>query len=289
MQKLKTLIVENDEVDLMNLEDLLKFHGDTIEIVGKAESYRDALNLLSENKYQLSILDYKLDSNKDMFELIKNAGRDRFGILVYHSIHRDARLDDVLLYPPDLKLYKPCDEDNVMEFVVELKLEIAKRESANSVSTIVDEPTDLQNFLESMGEKLTSIQKHFSTKLFTITNTPISNTVVNINDIFCVVADDKMTKFYIYDIENQQYICKPSIDSLGLVLERLDKDLFIQCHRSYIVNTTRILRTSKPKNDEERDLSSDGILHLSHPNCRAIPYGGSFKKDLIKKLSARRL
>ena len=130
MKRFKTLIVEDNNTEMKYLVDLLKDHQDIIEISGQAESYSNALSLLGDNEYDLSILDYKLDNHKTLFNLVESAKRKKFGLIVYTSMVTSNDIEKILDVKPDFRLYKPFDEDSVGEFVLKLKKHV--EESKNS-------------------------------------------------------------------------------------------------------------------------------------------------------------
>jgi len=123
MKKLKTLIVDDEEYCLLYLRDLLNDHRDIIGEIYEANSYSEAIGLLSDHCFDLSILDNKLDRNKDSFELVRLFKSDvkKFGIIVYTSTIRNPDLENVLEMLPDIRFYKPYDEINTAEFIAKLK------------------------------------------------------------------------------------------------------------------------------------------------------------------------
>jgi DNA-binding LytR/AlgR family response regulator len=124
MRKFKTLIVDDDEGTIEYLKKLLNKHIDTLGDIQEALSFSDAVEILTREKFDLSILDNKLDRHKTVFDLIRLVGRERCGIVVYTSDAREIDIENMLDLLPDLRFYKPYDDDSTLEFIVRLKLHL---------------------------------------------------------------------------------------------------------------------------------------------------------------------
>jgi len=282
----ETIIIENEILQLNLLKELIEYHEEIFSVpVTSTPHFHEAIDIFNKKKFQISILDIYLDGN-DCYELIRIVGRDRFGIIVI-ATDKDSVSPEraYTVKEPYVFLRKPYNSDRVLKLIKDINEKIDEFALPDHSDLDVNINTTLKNLIE----KLNSTRMHFMENLFTITETATTNLVVNQKHIYCVEVDDKVTFFYIYDAHINKYVRKRSIDNLSLVLERLNGDSFIQCHKSYIVNVGHILRTSKPTTDAELAIGKEGIIHLLHDKCPMIPYGGEFKDNLLERINARRL
>ena len=222
MKRLKTLIVEDEPTEMLYLSDLLKDHGDILEIAGRAESYKQALDLLSDNYFQLSILDYHLGKGKTLFDLVDAVGKAKLGLIVYTSGKKELDIEKILEIKPDFRLYKPYDEDSVSEFVIKLKkyFELTNASERNSIILL---------------DKGLRIKMPFE-------NIYYVRGAKNYCEFIC---KDEIEKYKTYT---------NSEGSIGHFEYLLETGLFIKCHRSFFFNKNLIKGVKKATEEIYFDL-----------------------------------
>jgi len=115
-------------------------------------------------------------------------------------------------------------------------------------------------------------------KRFGIFNANGENLLVHIHQICSIEASNKRCRFYCFDKEKNKYTIIASNESFGKVLERLPPNVFIQCHRSWIVNPEYVCNIIPNK-------KNGGVIKSGHPSCETIPYSDNFKDCLNEKFN----
>jgi len=204
---LSTLIVENDKSDRDDLREYLGPHSDIIAIEGIASTFAEAIQLLNRRTFGLSILDYKLDHYKTIFNLfavIKDASR--FGTVVFTSNYPDEiNAYDLLEAPFDLPLHKPIDEHSVGEFIEKLRDYLTLK----------------------LASKITYKVKEVGTgRVFKLAD----------DDILFISAGNNEQEIHCTD--GSLIKVRQSLESIQPIL---NQSIFMQTHRGYIINTNKVV------------------------------------------------
>lgn len=202
---LKTLIVEDKKRDLVRLTKRLEKYPEIVQITATASSYFDARNILLQNEFALSILDYDL-KNKTLIDLLNTVNRKHLGIIVLSSIYRtNIDIYELIGAAIDLPLPKPHDDEVVQDFILKLQAFVL-------LKSVQNKP---YYFREKNENKLV--------KLFA-------------NDIYYIEAKEKNAHFHCVGRKKEIIVDK----SLTALEDILDNNKFIRCHDSYIINIEKV-------------------------------------------------
>ena len=230
--KLRCIIVEDENVSRNLLENYCK-KTEGFELLGSFPNAEEALTFLQENQIELLFLDVEMP------------GINGFQLL------------DQLTYEPYIILTTS-------------KTEYAFTAFEYDVTDYLKKPISYKRFCE-MADKVI--------KLHDQTNNAPQTELVPEDDIF-IKSDGKLVRLSLYDIlyieclgdylkyitGNKNYITYATIKS---VEERMNKQLFMKVHRSYIVNIKKI-----------QDIQDNSIMI----NGKVIPISRAHKSDLMQRL-----
>ncbi len=245
LQPLKTLIVEDNQYDIVLLEALLSEHKGVFSIEYKATTYASAVKALASQKFQLSILDFNLDDNKDLNDIIKDVGTENMGIIVLHSIDTDGSYEEIENLRDFIYLRKPFSDKAMPAFI----RKVLTRASEKHIWGIRD---DYNFSMEAKILKLKNEQILF----------------VEVKDNYCEVHylnKDNVEKNFLYRI------------TLTELEEKLEPSIFVRCHNRYIINKNIVTGYSK--------RSKGGTLEtniISNNAYRTFNYSESFEENLKK-------
>jgi DNA-binding LytR/AlgR family response regulator len=230
--KLRCIIVEDDTMSMSLLQNYCK-KTEGFELVGSFPNAEEALEFLQQNQVELIFLDVEMP------------GINGFQLL------------DQLTYTPYVILTSS-------------KTEYAFTAFEYSVTDFLRKPIGYKRFQE-MSDKVI--------KQYELSNNTTQTEMVAEDDIF-IKSDGKLVRLSLYDIlyieclgdylkyitGNKNYVTYATIKS---VEERMNKQLFMKVHRSYIVNIKKI-----------QDIQDNSILI----NGKVIPISRSHKSDLMQRL-----
>jgi len=230
--KLRCIIVEDESVSRNLLENYCQ-KTEEFELLGSYPNAEEALTFLQENQIEVLFLDVEMP------------GINGFQLL------------DQLTYEPYVILTTS-------------KTEYAFTAFEYDVTDYLKKPISYKRFCE-MSDKVI--------KLHDQTNSAPQTELVPEDDIF-IKSDGKLVRLSLYDIlyieclgdylkyitGNKNYVTYATIKS---VEERMNKQLFMKVHRSYIVNIKKI-----------QDIQDNSILI----NGKVIPISRAHKSDLMQRL-----
>ncbi len=289
----KTIVVENDLKQLNGLCKLLESddYKDLFFVAKKTSFFNDAVIALQKDKFDLAIFDIYLDQSNDCYGLIEKVGRNRFTILAVATDKTSVDPKKAHTVKEPVIFFEKPYTDNLPQFIRDLN---DKVDGLNKK----DPASHEQNIETSVHELMTMIKKLLDRQAETPfgISTSNGNRFISTRNIYCVVAANKKTEFFVYDEKrndlSNKYIHIVSNESFSSVINRLnevDSLMFLQCERSYIVNVKHVIEAAKSETEEEKNIGKSGVLFIAHPNCPQIPYSGSFKDALIKRLSAKKM
>lgn len=242
---LSTLIVEDNEDESDELVRLLSQHAGLIKVSFVASTLQEAKEqLIQPEGFDLSILDYELDYSKSMLDLIDMIpDKSRFGILVF-TTKRNRDIDVYKLHNAkfSLSLAKPIDEDLVAEFAANLR-QFIKSELGQSCIYYLKEST--------------------SGKRFRLKN----------DDILFIKAQDNYCEVY-----NSFGSIWRVREKLGVFAEELDEKVFMQTHRSFIVNTSKVKAFTG-----DTDSISNALFFHTDSDQPYAEFSDSYKDLLVKR------
>ncbi|MBF7096262.1 LytR/AlgR family response regulator transcription factor [Alkalibacter mobilis] len=205
---LKALIVDDEYPAREELRYLLTRIGD-VEIVGEAASGKEALALIGALDYDVVFLDINFPNSNgiEVGEKIKEMDAPPF--IVYITAYEQYALKAFEVNAVDYIL-KPIEEEKLSKTIEKIK-----KLKVPAASKAVFEQTPV---------KLERISVEFNGRIL----------LLDINEIFYAYSEGSYVFVRTFDNE---YITKYTLNSLE---ERLDPKLFFRCHRSYLVNLSKI-------------------------------------------------
>lgn len=241
-KQMKVLIVEDEP----NYSDTLEMFVDELgyEVCGIADNGADAIDCFDAQTPDMVLMDININGGLSGIDLARIfQGKREIPIIFITSFDDKATFDQAKLSSPFAYLIKPF-EPNELERSMELALQKVYGEA--------------ENLFEDEKELL------LATNCFFVKD---RNKLVKLRqeDIFWVEVEDK---YCILHTKNRKYTLRKSLKELA---EKLDSSIFVQTHRSFIVNANQI---------EDIDLS----LFIVRVNGNEVPLGRGHKDELINRL-----
>lgn len=211
MKKLRTLIVDDEELARKNLEFLLKDYCPNVEVLGTAGSMKEAARFLKTNNIDLLLLDIEMP-NGSGFELLESIKEDiNFKIIFITAYHEYA-----------LKAFKYSAVDYILKPInpEELEMSIEKALAASSVES-KDKIEALMDNMLKRGEQFNKIALPSMEGL----------QFVPLDDIMYCESQDNYTQFFLVD--GKKIMVSKTIKFFE---DALDDSKFFRVHRSNIIN-----------------------------------------------------
>lgn len=237
MDVIKILIVEDESLVAMDMSDMLSKMG--YEVLAAAYTYEEAVQLMTEQKPDIVLLDVNLGGSKtgiDLAQLIRSKYQIPFIFITSHSDR--ATVSKAASMQPNGYIVKPFSEEDLFA-----SLEVAL------ASTTKEKPV-----LQSTGALV-------SDSLFVKTDTHFVK--VNISEIVWLESDHN----YLYIVsEKNKHIVRSNFRDF---MTNLPADVFMQIHKSYVINLKRI----------------DSFSHTEVVmNGTSIPLSRNYKDELFDRI-----
>jgi two-component system LytT family response regulator len=207
------LIIEDEVKSAELLEIMISRLFTDINIIGKVQNVKDAVDIIQSKKPQIILLDINLNSESG-FEILKKTNPDEYEFIVvsaYDNYTLQALKNSAIDY-----ILKPFDFD-------ELKLAINK-----AINRIHE-----KSFLKK--EKINVNKLPIST---------IDGTLfIEIENIIYIKADTSYSEFFLKD--GAKIIASKSLSNYESILENHH---FYRVHKSYMVNLKHIIKYLKGRN-----------------------------------------
>lgn len=204
---MKAIIVEDEVLAREELRYLIETHS-KIKVEAEFEDGLDALKFLQNQEVDVLFLDINIPSIDGVL-LAHNISK--FSVkpyIVFITAYKEHAVEAFEVEAFDYIL-KPYSESRIISMLA--KLEAAHTQQHRAI------PKQLQ-------PSITKVNLYKNEKII----------VVDANDIYYAVAQEKTTEVV---TKSEKYIMHLSISDF---YERLPKDIFFRCHRSYLVNTEKI-------------------------------------------------
>lgn len=204
---MKAIIVEDEVLARQELRYLIETHS-KIKVEAEFEDGLDALKFLQNQEVDVLFLDINIPSIDGVL-LAHNISK--FSVkpyIVFITAYKEHAVEAFEVEAFDYIL-KPYSESRIISMLA--KLEAAHTQQHRAI------PKQLQ-------PSITKVNLYKNEKII----------VVDANDIYYAVAQEKTTEVV---TKSEKYIMHLSISDF---YERLPKDIFFRCHRSYLVNTEKI-------------------------------------------------
>lgn len=242
MDKIKALVVDDEFNARNNLKMLLDEYCPEIEVVGLAESGKEAREKLEELHPQVVFLDIKMPG-EDGFAFLNSLAKRDFSV-VFTTAHNQFALKAFKANAIDY-IEKPIDIDDLKNTVTKLTQihkipSQARQEEANVV----------QKLLDSM-----------------VTQKQTDSIAIPTNDGFVVArneeivyleADENYTTIYL--VNNKKYL---SCGSIKRFEDVLDKKIFFRTHRSFIINMAHHMKEFSRKEGNMVIMSNNTKVPVS--------------------------
>ncbi|WP_299620263.1 LytTR family DNA-binding domain-containing protein [uncultured Tenacibaculum sp.] len=217
---IKAILID-DEVYIKELirEKLTNNFQDKIEIVGEAEGVSDAIQVISKEKPDLLFLDIHLKDGTSFDILSQIDYKDL--CLVFITGFDDHAIKAIKVGALDY-IIKPIDDD---EFNTAVTKVVEGFQQHNHTEKSVE--VSKEHFTKSSGRKriiLKTLENIF---------------IVYEEDIFYCKSEGNYTMFYTKN--DRIVVSKP----IKMMEELLSKNVFIRCHKSYLVNKNHVIQYNK--------------------------------------------
>lgn len=223
-------MIDDEPKALQSLESMLELFTDNLDIVGTAQSKKEAIDLILDKKPDLVFLDIELQDG-DGFDVLEMFPRREF-ITIFVTAYDRYALDALRAKAFDY-LLKPVDPDD-LEVAVD-KAQVAFR----------------QNRIDATQRKLSLRTKD-------------STVFVSLNEIVRLEADNNYTKIVLKS--EKTVLVSKTIKAFEKLLPR---SLFVRVHQSHLVNFEEIQRYMRGDN-LELEMSNGDKVPLSRSNKHLI-------------------
>jgi two-component system, LytTR family, response regulator len=216
MNKITTILIDDEIRGLSSLQKLLQLHCPEVEVIATATNATEAIEKITELSPQLIFLDIAMPE-KNGLELLKDMPSIHFEI-IFVTAHNNYMLQAFHFSAIDY-LLKPVEDDLLKEAVKRAGRRIEEKSNPQSMETLLYNVQRL-NMPQKMKLCILSV-KGFQ--------------VVTISDIIYCEASSNYTNFY---FSNRTPICTSR--PIHEYDEILGDSNFIRVHKSYLVNVEHI-------------------------------------------------
>ncbi len=240
-------ILIDDEVYIREIvrEQLVTNFNDTIEIVGEAGSVKDGVALIKEQKPDLLFLDIQLKDGTS-FDILSQIDYKEFNLIFITGFDDHA-----------IKAIKV----GALDYIIK--------------------PIDTSEFNEAVVKVLHSNKDNFTEKSIEVSRERFTNTITKkriilktLENIFIVFEDDiyycKSEGNYttVYTNKNTKIVVSKPIKAIE---ELLSNDVFIRCHKSYLINKNHVIQYNK-----------NGLLIINEDH--KVPVSSRRKDTIIQEI-----
>lgn len=217
---IKAILID-DEVYIRELirEKLKNNFKDKIKIVGEAEGVSDAIKIINKEKPNLLFLDVHLKEGTS-FDILSQIDYKELS-LIFITGFDDHAIKAIKVGALDY-IIKPIDED---EFNIAVTKVVKEFNKNNYTKESVE--VSKEHFTKTSGKKRIILK--------TLENIYI----VYEEDIFYCKSEGNYTTFFTK--KDRIVVSKP----IKMMEELLSKDIFIRCHKSYLVNKNHVIQYNR--------------------------------------------
>ncbi len=256
--KLKTIIVDDEELARKNLSMLLNEYCEDIDIIADAGNVLDAKEKIEKLDPDVVFLDIRMPSGSEGFELLDSIENRNF-LVVFVTAFKDYALRafnaNAIHY-----VLKPIDIDDLKQAVDKIK---------EAKSTFIENPENFETYFESIKNLSTSMSSEgYGTKV------AISHTkgikLIDIHDIMYLEASGNCTVLYFND--GTRYL---DTRTLKIYEGILNPNLFYRIHKSHIISLEYL----------KEYLNEDGHFAILK-NGKLLPVARNRVSAFVKTLKA---
>ena len=236
MMEIRAIIIDDESNSIENLSAAIREYANTIVVVGTSQTMTGGLRLWKNSEPDLVFLDIEMHGGTgfEVYELAEDLG----GKVVFYTAHKQYAVKALRLGATDY-LLKPLDIDDLLALEERM---VAEKEAASDESAVT-------------GNKIAF---------------PIANgyRYVDPDKIILVKADRSYSELH---LENEVMVISKNI---GIVEKMLVGAEFFRCHKSYIINLSKVVEYSR----------KDGGCVLLNKDME-VPVSKERKKELLNKLN----
>lgn len=249
MQKIRILAVEDNPIHQENI--LISLESMGYDMVGMADSAKEALHLLVAVQPDVILIDIELVGDEDGVELAKKINRLRPTPIIFTTGLSDpATISRATATEPYSYLVKPIEPQNLQPAIELAVYRFAKEKERGEAENVLPVWNQDVFFRDSLFTKQGS-------KLVKI---PFSEITI------IEVAKDRYCSIHTSD---ESFLVRTSLREIA---GKLPPNAFIQVHRSYIVRAAAISSID----------DAEGMLQLKQ---RTVPLGKSFSEQILRMLN----
>lgn len=256
--KLKTIIVDDEELARKNLSMLLNEYCEDIDIIGDAGNILDAKEKIEKLNPDVVFLDIRMPSGSEGFELLESIENRNF-LVVFVTAFKDYALRafnaNAIHY-----VLKPIDIDD-------LKIAVDKIREAKS--TFSENPENFETYFESIKNLSNSMASEGYGSKVAISHTK-GIKLIDVNDIMYLEASGNCTVLYFND--GTRYL---DTRTLKIYEGILNPSMFYRIHKSHIINLDYL----------KEYLNEDGHFAILK-NGKLLPVARNRVSTFVKTLKA---
>lgn len=214
--KLKCFIIDDEKRAVNSLEFLLDYYcNETVEVIGSARSYEEAIAFLDENVPNVIFLDIKL-GDRNGFEILEHIGASENIEVIMVTAYSEYALE-AFKYNAINYLLKPVDPEQLQKTILKINDRIN-----------IEPSLAIANFLKTQQERIFfPTRDGYDSLLY--------------KDIVYIKGDGSYA--IVHTIDNSQITVSKNLSFFENLLEKqLD---FVRIHKSYIINKTHIKKIDK--------------------------------------------
>ena len=227
--KLKTIIVEDEQISREILKNYVGKYCPSIELMGEASNIEEAYELIQKHELDLVFLDVEMPFGNgfDLLEKVENKTFETIFVTAYDHYAIEALNNQATYY-----LLKPISIDELIKSV-NLVLEIKEKEEQLQNKVLTPHST-------VKGKITIPLQDGFE--------------VVNVEEIIFCKADDNYTEIH---FENSKKVVSKTLKHFEEVLREYP---FARIHKSYLVNINHITKYKKGKGGSVELINGKEVL-----------------------------
>ncbi|WP_075341563.1 LytR/AlgR family response regulator transcription factor [Tenacibaculum agarivorans] len=240
--KLKTIIVEDEQISREILRNYIGKYCPNIEILGEASNIQEAYELIQTHELDLVFLDVEMPFGNafDLLEKVENKTFETIFVTAYDHYAIEALNNQATYY-----LLKPISIDELIKSV-NLVIEIKEKESQLQNKILTPQVNSIQ------GKITIPTQEGFE--------------VIDVDNIIFCKADDNYTEIHFK--ETKKVVSK----TLKHFEEVLNEYPFARIHKSYLVNINAITKYKKGKGGSVELTNGKEILVSASKKGNLLAY-----------------
>ena len=239
--KLKTIIVEDEQISREILKNYVGKYCPSIELMGEASNIEEAYELIQKYELDLVFLDVEMPFGNgfDLLEKVENKTFETIFVTAYDHYAIEALNNQATYY-----LLKPISIDELIKSV-NLVLEIKEKEEQLQNKVLTPHST-------VKGKITIPLQDGFE--------------VVNVEEIIFCKADDNYTEIH---FENSKKVVSKTLKHFEEVLREYP---FARIHKSYLVNINHITKYKKGKGGSVELINGKEVLVSASKKGNLLAY-----------------